>query len=285
MLKLRLFQVKRNCPIVDIAVANILLRTRVIALSAKNTPVNIVEILANIAFTDLEIDTVGEILDKIPVGPIDSVLFRLQRLGRVRFETVTIFTRSLVRSTNSPKFFAGRLFSPANVLFLSLARADLDLILGILSKYVVGINSETISPRFDTRNSRSATLVKVSPILVGFGIKHVILEIDAALCENSNGVLSSLGKINLDLKLSTAFGRNIVWDVLGNGIIEIGVPFWIGVLSSVSLGFEDIGRARESIKVEVLLWAISDNILAGTSNKLTGPKVRSNPLVILGYED
>jgi hypothetical protein len=150
---------------------------------------------------------------------------------------VTVFTRSLVRSTNSPNFLAGRLFSPADVLLLSLTRIDLDFILCILSKDVVSVNSETVCPRLDSRNRRSTTLVKVSPILIGLGIEDVILEIDTALCENSNGILGSLGKINLDFKLATAFGWDIVGDVLGDRIIEIGVPFGVSILSSVSLSF------------------------------------------------
>lgn len=140
MLELRLLQIKRNGPVVDIAVADVLLWTRVVTLSTKDAPVNVVEILANIALADLEVDTVGEIFDKVPVCPVDAVLFRLQRLGRVGLETVTIFTRGLVRSTNSPDFFASRFFPPMNVLLLSLTSLDFDFVLGILPKDVVSVD-------------------------------------------------------------------------------------------------------------------------------------------------
>lgn len=104
VLELRLLQIESNSPVVDIAIADILFRARVVTPSTKDTPVDVVEILANIALTNLEIDTIREILDEVPVGPVDAVLFRLQRLGCIKFETVTVFTRGLVRSTNSPYF-------------------------------------------------------------------------------------------------------------------------------------------------------------------------------------
>jgi len=104
VLELRLLQIESNSPVVDIAIADVLLRTRVVTPSTKDTPVDVVEILTNIALTNLEVDTIREVLDKVPVGPVDTVLFRLQRLGCIGFETMTVFTRSLVRSANSPNF-------------------------------------------------------------------------------------------------------------------------------------------------------------------------------------
>jgi hypothetical protein len=122
-----------------------------------------------------------------------------------------------------------------------------------LSKDVIGINSKTVCPRLDSRNSGAPTLVKIGPVLVGLGIEDVILEINTALCENGNGILGSLGKIDLDLKLSTALGRNVVRDVLSDRIVKVGVPFGVSILSSVGLSFEDIGLLGEFVEVEVLL--------------------------------
>lgn len=122
-----------------------------------------------------------------------------------------------------------------------------------MAKDVVGIDSKTVCSSLDSRDRGTTTLVKISPVLVGLGVEDVILEINTALCENGNGILGSLGKINLDLKLSTALGRNIVRDVLGDGIIKVGVPFRVSILSSVGLGFEDIGLFGEFVEVEVLL--------------------------------
>ena len=104
VLELRLLQIESNSPVVDIAIADVLFWARVVTPSAKDTPMNVVEIFANIALTNLEIDTIREILDEVPVGPVDTVLFRLQRLGCIEFETMTVFTGGLVRSANSPNF-------------------------------------------------------------------------------------------------------------------------------------------------------------------------------------
>jgi len=122
-----------------------------------------------------------------------------------------------------------------------------------LSKDVIGINSKTVCTRLDSGNRGTTTLVKISPVLVSFGIKDVILEINTALCENGNGVFGSLGKIDLDFKLSTTLGRNVVRDMFGDGIVKVGVPFRVSILSSVGLSFEDIGLFREFVEVEVLL--------------------------------
>lgn len=122
-----------------------------------------------------------------------------------------------------------------------------------MSKDTIGINSKTVCSSLDSRNRGTTTLVKISPVLVSLGIEDVILEINTALCENGNGILGSLGKIDLDLKLSTALGRNVVRDVLGDGIVKVGVPFGVSILSCVGLSFENIRFFREFIEVEVLL--------------------------------
>ena len=122
-----------------------------------------------------------------------------------------------------------------------------------MSKDTIGINSKTVCSSLDSRNRGTTTLVKISPVLVSLGIEDVILEINTALCENGNGILGSLGKIDLDLKLSTALGRNVVRDVLGDGIVKVGVPFGVSILSSIGLSFEDIRFFREFVEVEVLL--------------------------------
>lgn len=152
-----------------------------------------------------------------------------------------------------------------------------------MAKDVIGIDGKTVCTRLDSRNRRSTTLIQISPILVGLGIKDVILEINAALCENGNGILGSLGKIDLDLKLSTALGRNVVRDMLGDGIVKVGVPFGISILSGISLSFEDISLLREFVEVEVLLKDVSQRIIDIVWGIFTGPKVRSKPLVMLGW--
>lgn len=122
-----------------------------------------------------------------------------------------------------------------------------------MTKDVIGIDSKTVCSSLDSRNRGTTTLIEISPVLIGLSIEDVILEINTALCENGNGILGSLGKIDLDLKLSTALGRNVVRDVLGDGIVKVGVPFGVSILSGVCLGFEDIGLFREFVEVEVLL--------------------------------
>ncbi|KAI6762954.1 hypothetical protein HG530_008934 [Fusarium avenaceum] len=204
--------IKGNSPVIDIAIAHILFWAWIVTLSTEYTPVYVVEILTNIALANLEVDSVREVFDKIPVTPVDAVLFRLQRLGRIRLETVTVFTRGLVGCADSPELLASRLFPPADVLLLSLASLDLDLILCVLPKNVIGIHSETVSSRLYSGNCSSAALVEISPVLVGLCIENVVLKVNAALCENGDGVLGSLGKIDLNLKRSSG----LAWYIIGN---------------------------------------------------------------------
>jgi hypothetical protein len=57
-----------------------------------------------------------------------------------------------------------------------------------------------------------AALVEISPVLVGLCIEDVILEVNTALCENGDGILGSLWKVDLNLKRSSG----LAWYIIGN---------------------------------------------------------------------
>jgi hypothetical protein len=109
------------------------------------------------------------------------------------------------------------------------------------------------------------------------------LEVDAALCENGDGVLGSLWKIDIYLERSSGLAWYIVRNMLRDGVVKVGIPFRVRILCCVGLGLQDISLAREAIEVEILLLEIRRIMLKIILGKLTGPNVLSNPLVILGY--
>jgi hypothetical protein len=128
-----------------------------------------------------------------------------------------------------------------------------------LPKNIIGIHSETVSSRLYSGNGSSAALVKISPVLVGFCIEDVILKVDAALCENGDGVLGSLWKIDFYLERSSGLAWYIVRNMLRDGVVKVGIPFRVRVLRRVSLSLQDIGLAREAIEVEILLQEVRKN--------------------------
>jgi hypothetical protein len=126
-----------------------------------------------------------------------------------------------------------------------------DVVLDILAKNAVSVDCETVRVRLDHGN-RSATLrVHISPVLVSLRVQDVVLEIDAILGKNGNDALSTVGKVDLELE-ACALGRgDVVWDVLGDGVVEFDVPGGIGELRSICVEFEDICAGRCLVVVEV----------------------------------
>lgn len=89
-LNLLIFQIKKKRPIIHILV--IRLRTQDILVPAKHTPVDIIEILSDIARADGEDDAVGELGREIVDGPVGPVLLWVQGVVRVEGVDVLEFT-------------------------------------------------------------------------------------------------------------------------------------------------------------------------------------------------
>lgn len=255
-LDLGLLEVKSDSPVVDIAVTDVGLGAHVVCPSAKHAPVHIVEVLAHIALADLEVNTIRIVLGEVIRRPVDAVLLRLQRLGSVWLKAVTVLARGLVGGSNAPELLAGRLFLPGDLCLFRLASLDLDLVLGELSKDAIGVDGQTVRTSLDHGNGRSAAVVEIGPVLVCVDIEHIVLEVDTALGKNSDGVLGSLGQINPDLKGAAVLGRNIVGDMLGDGVVKVGVPLGIRILSGIGLSSQDIRVGREAVEMVVLLSAV-----------------------------
>lgn len=251
-LELSLLEVKSDGPVVDISVTDIGLGAHVVGPSTKNAPVHIVKILGHIALTDLKVNTIREVLGEVVLTPVDAVLLRLQRLGRVWLETVAVLTRGLVGGSNAPELLARRLLLPSDLCLFSLASLDLDLILGELSKDAIGVDGQTVCASLNHGNGSSAIAVEIRPVLVGVDVKNVVLEVDAALGENGDGVLGSLGKIDSNLKGTTVLGGDVVGNMLGDGVVKVGVPLGISILSGIGLGSQDIRVGGEAVEMVVL---------------------------------
>lgn len=60
--------------------------------------------------------------------------------------------------------------------------------------------------------------------------------------------------------------------MLSDGIVKVGIPFGISILSSVGLSFEDISLARESVKMEVLLHNVRKSLVLLIQAHLLGQR-------------
>jgi hypothetical protein len=74
-LQIALSRVKRDCPVIHIAIAIVRLRTYRVSVSAENAPVDIVEISRYIALADFEVDAFREVGWIVVRGPVDAVFF------------------------------------------------------------------------------------------------------------------------------------------------------------------------------------------------------------------
>lgn len=125
--------------------------------------------------------------------------------------------------------------------------------------------------------------------MVRFRVDDVVLEVDARRRQDGDGSApgggvgaAAAGQSDDALPGAAAGGRDVVGDVLGDVVVELRVPRRVGVLQRVVAEFLQGCAGLAAVEVVVELDGVSTFLERVGKGELTGPKVRSKPLVMLG---
>ena len=131
-------RVKGDGPVVHVGIVR--LCADAVTLAAKDAPVDIVEVGADIALTNMEINTIGEILGEVVDTPIQPVLVRSVLSCGVSSTAVAKLTTAPVWGPNSPELCTGRLCGPVCGCGRIGTSSYHNVVLRILTEYTVTIN-------------------------------------------------------------------------------------------------------------------------------------------------
>lgn len=241
-------RIKQDSPVVRVIGHR--LRTLVVCLSTIDSPVDVVECLGFVVTAYFVRHTLGELIDEIVGAPVETVFFCEEGVcGRLSV-AVAVFTRGFVRNTDAEEFFASRLGGPCRCYGRFFSGGDRHVVLVVVAKDTIGVDCETVVSCLYTGNGDFAFWGNVLPVLVRFGVEYVVLEVVAAFCEDSDGVLGSGRQVDLCIKSTTTRCWDEVRYVFCYGIVELGVPLWTEavLLCVLSEFFERTAR----VEVEVL---------------------------------
>lgn len=200
--------------------------------------------------------TIREVRGEVVIAPVDAILLRLESVLRVTRIAMKILAARAIRRAETPDLCAGGLFAPASVGHVhDLHRVlcishNFNVVLDVVPEDVVSVDGETVGSGLNHRDGGVALGIDVGPVLVGFGVEDVVLEIDSVLGEYSEDALSALREIDMKFPGCTTGGGDVVGDVLGNGVVEVGVPLWVGELCGIGVSFQDICAFGELVEVE-----------------------------------
>lgn len=139
-------EVELHGPVVDVVVDG--LRAQVVGVAGEPAPVHVVEVVARGALPDLVHDARGEVAGEVPLGPVDAVLRRPQRLAGVGHVAVLVLARRLVRRADAPDLRARALGRP----FVGRRRGRRGhghVVLDKPPENAVGVHGESVGARFD----------------------------------------------------------------------------------------------------------------------------------------
>lgn len=185
LLELRRGGVKGYRPRVHIGVVRV--RADAVALAAVGTPLDVVEVPRDVASADVEVHTVGKVLGEIVDCPIETVLLRLVGACGVTLIAVTELATAPIGSPDAPELGAGGLGSPCCRGRGCRVGPDGDVILDILAKDPGAVNGETVSTGRDARDGNFAAAADLGPVLSGFGVQVVVLEVPSVAGQDCHG--------------------------------------------------------------------------------------------------
>ena len=255
LLELPRLQVEEDGPVVDVAVAVVWVFTDGVRVAPEHAPVHVVQVLSHVTLTNLERHAIWEVVDEIVGRPIDPVLLRVKRMGSISLVTVLVLAAALVGRTDAEYLFAFALFCPLDLRRLLFARSHLDAILDVLPEDVIRVDGKPVRASLHPRYGRSPiATVDLGPVLVGVRVEDVVLEVHPVLGQHGDRILGPARQLD-DAQVPGAAGRrgHVVGNVLGDRVVEVRVPFRIGVLRRVSLKREQVRASREMVEVEVSL--------------------------------
>lgn len=254
-LELLLRKVKLDGPVVHILIVR--LSSYGVSVPAKHTPVNVVQVLGGIALAHLVHDAVGKVGREVVCSPVVAVLLGLQRLVQVKLVSVSVLSRRLVGGADTPYFLAGALLVPVHARVLRLAGLDHDVVLGVLSEDAVSVDGQSVGALLDAGDLDVAgAWVDVGPVLVGFGVTFVVLEVDAVLGQDSEWLGGALGELDVSLPRSALGGWDVVRHVFGNVVVEVGVPVWCRVLQRIRTKLLQCCCLGALVIMEIGLWVV-----------------------------
>lgn len=188
-----------------------------------------------IALTDNKVYALRKIVDKVVLTPIDAVFGWLQRMCRIAGVAMSEFPGAEIRCPDTPKLGSCAFSVPLDVLRVGvLASANDDSILLVEAKDTCSIDGQSVGSSLDAIDrDLSVVLVDVRPILVGFGVK-VILVIDLILTQNGDGIGRPFRKVEFGLPASPSWRGDIARNFVGDIVVERCGERRIGVLGSIA---------------------------------------------------
>jgi hypothetical protein len=100
-MKLTLRHVEQYNPVVDILIVR--LRAKRIGIAAKDTPMNVIEVLAFLTLSNFIYDAIRKVGWEVVDGPVDTVLLKVVWMGQVRLVAMSVFTTALVWGPDPPQ--------------------------------------------------------------------------------------------------------------------------------------------------------------------------------------
>lgn len=214
---------------------------------------HVVEIPRDVASANVKVHTIGEIIGEIVDRPVQTVLLGLVRSGVVALIAVTELAATPIRSSDAPKFRAGRLGSPCCGRCGGFLCPNDDIILNILAKDPGSIDGQTVGISPNARDGDLAAAVDPGPVLSGLGGKVVVLEVPFVGRQNSDWFGDACGKSDASRPSAATRAGKITGNVLRNGVVEINIPASISEATCIFPKIVDRGAFCALVEIVILL--------------------------------